>query len=150
MSTPNRLLLIAIGIICLVTLFLYLRQEPTPKKRLTIGTTTFEIEIPQTPAQKALGLGGREEIGEKEGMLFQFAFPARHPFWMKGMLFDLDFVFVRNDEVIETAENIPFPQPGERPAHVISSRLFTSVLELRAGSIKKYGLAVGDTVHFEK
>ena len=62
-------------------------------RKLRVGSGEVRVEIVETEAERQRGLSGRKEMGEDEGMLFVFDYPARHEFWMKEMLFDLDFVW---------------------------------------------------------
>jgi len=105
--------------------------------RLAVGRTTLTVEVAQTPAERAQGLSGRESLAADEGMLFVFPESASHPFWMAGMHFPLDIVWIsENKKVVGLSENIP-PPPSGTPAE--SCKLYYPpepvkyVLEVNAG-----------------
>lgn len=149
MTILNKFLLVSIFLVSVFTLYLWLNQPQFKKSRLQIGKNTFLVEVAKTPSQKTKGLGNRDRISKKEGMIFIHSFAARHPFWMKGMRFDLDFIFIRDDKVIEVIENIPAPKPGESPQYVLAKIPFTSVVELNAGSVARFGITPGDIIILE-
>lgn len=59
------------------------------KKKVTLGTKTFVVEVAETPDQHERGLMFREKMGEDEGMLFVFKNEQTRFFWMKNTLMDL-------------------------------------------------------------
>ncbi len=125
-------------------------EAPAPGTVLIrIGELTVEAEVPQTEEAFFAGLGGRERMDEDQGMLFIFTSEAPHTFWMKEMLFPLDFVWISADlrvvDIIANAE----PQPGvpDEDLTIYTPRapaLYT--LELVGGVAEKHGLQVGDAV----
>jgi len=116
---------------------------------LTIGDVSFNAELALSTSSRALGLSGRQMLPPKEGMLFVFSKSARHLFWMKDMLFNLDFVWIEGGHVIDLTENVSAPSSGSLPALVRPARNASMVLELRAGSVALYNLTIGDSVSFE-
>jgi uncharacterized membrane protein (UPF0127 family) len=86
-------------------------------------------------------------------MLFVFPQTGRHGFWMKGMRFPLDFVWIADDlRVVDLLEDTPAPAAGTpdsslqlyRPAQDVRY-----VLEINAGLIADAGVQVGDQVDIE-
>lgn len=125
-------------------------ETPEPGKVLVrIGDLTVEAEVPQTAEEFSRGLGGRASMDEDQGMLFVFASEAAHAFWMKDMLFSLDFVWISSDlRVVEVISNVE-PQPGVPDNELAIYRppepaLYT--LELVAGVAEKRGVEPGDVV----
>lgn len=51
------------------------------------------LEVAQTPQQQAIGLMGRNILGDNQGMLFPFDPPRSVSFWMKNVWIDLDMIF---------------------------------------------------------
>src|SRR5487761_657283 len=93
---------IIIGFIIILLLFsgyiLYqINQTPLPKSKVTIDNHTFMVEVATTSAQQQQGLSGRASLPQNQGMLFIFKTPDRYPFWMKGMKFSLDMIFINNN-----------------------------------------------------
>lgn len=114
--------------------------------KLTINNQTLKVELAQTEREITAGLGGREGLAENQGMLFVFAKPGNYQFWMKGMKFSLDAVFIKGEKVVHLVENIPYPKNGEQPRTFGAKEEFDKVLEMNSGMIRKIGIKVGDIV----
>lgn len=123
-------------------------RQRMPPDTVSIGFTRIRAERAVTPWAKARGLSGRERLGEAEGMLFVYPVPAQHPFWMNGMRFDLDFIFIRGDRVVDLKEKIPAPAGGDPPATVIPGAPADKILEVNAGFIAEHGIKIGDKVKY--
>jgi uncharacterized membrane protein (UPF0127 family) len=123
-------------------------QKPSVSN-IQINNTTFQAEVADTASKRSKGLGGRASLGETEGMLFIFDKADKHPFWMKGLSFPLDFVWIKDNKVIDILENIPSPKAGQVDSDlpIYSSKVEADkVLEINAGSISKFGIKVGDEI----
>jgi len=57
-------------------------------------------EVAKTFTEKAKGLMHRENLGKNMGMIFTFAFPWYHFFWMKSVKIPLDIIFVNSKNKI--------------------------------------------------
>lgn len=102
------------------------------------------LELPRTPEQFAQGLGERDRLAPETGMLFLFPTPGRYAFWMKGMRFSLDIVFLRDGVVTQIAPRLPPPpRVGEAPVTAVPTELMNEVLEVGAGEASARGWAVG-------
>lgn len=119
-------------------------------ERYVVGSATFEVEIKDTPKERAQGLSGRKSLAEEAGMLFIFDTPARHSFWMKDMNFALDFVWINSGVVVDITENVP-PPTHDNPIPVVLMPKVAAdqVLEIPAGSIKKYNIKIDDLASLE-
>ncbi len=104
------------------------------------------VEIADSPEEKKQGLSGRESLAEDRGMLFIYSELGNYSFWMKEMKFNLDFVFINDQKVVDLKENIPFPKEGEEPQTIRAEAEFDKVLEINQGMIEKLGIKVGDEV----
>ena len=133
-----------------------IEQEPAAfrdrqKIKLTVGDAApIEVEIVNTPASIAQGLSGRDEIGA-DGMLFIFDKTDKHTFWMKEMKFNLDFVWIRDNKVVDLTKDVPAPAPNTPVTKLLTysaKEPVDSVLELDAGKIEKLGIDIGDTLAF--
>lgn len=121
------------------------RKEPLPI--LEIGNNKFEVEIADNAILQARGLSGRESLPENKGMLFVFDGPAIQNFWMAGMKFPLDIIWVHGDKVAGFAENVP-PAAGI-PKIYSSPEPVDKVLEINAGLVKKLKIKAGDKIILE-
>jgi uncharacterized membrane protein (UPF0127 family) len=82
-------------------------------------------------------------------MLFVFAQPQRVQFWMKDMKFNLDFVWLRNLQIVQLTENVPAPATGTPTTSLptfSADQPVDMVLEMPQGSIQKLKLKVGGTL----
>jgi uncharacterized membrane protein (UPF0127 family) len=114
---------------------------------LAINDHQFTVEIADTNTKRAKGLSNRQKLAQNEGMLFIFPEADFHTFWMKGMNFPLDFIWINSNKIIDLSENIPNPEedqhdlPVYRPKHPVDK-----VLEVNAGIIRKLNIRVGDII----
>lgn len=118
-----------------------------------IGELDVEAEVVDTPEARALGLGKRESLDRDRGMLFVFPREGQYAFWMKDMLFPLDFVWISSElRVVDLLEDVPPPAEGAensslplyRPAEDV-----LYVLEVNAGLIAETGVRIGNEVAIE-
>jgi len=121
-----------------------------PLARVRVGSASFTAEVAATPASRATGLSYRDAMADDQAMWFDFGQPAMTSFWMKGMRFPLDMVWVGDDlRVIEVTANVPSPSPGtpegQLPLYRPASP-FRFVLEINAGLAARHGIAPGATV----
>ncbi|MFH0943237.1 MAG: DUF192 domain-containing protein [Candidatus Beckwithbacteria bacterium] len=115
-------------------------------RELTVGKVKLAVEVRDTEAERSQGLSGREKLGEDEGMLFVFESPGIHGFWMKEMKFDLDFVWILDDRVVEVTEKVAAPKAGEEPINIKPSQPVNKVLEVNSGFAARHKIMVGDEV----
>jgi uncharacterized membrane protein (UPF0127 family) len=85
----------------------------------------------------------RKELADGKGMLFDFSPEQEVSMWMKNTFIPLDMIFIRADgRILRIAENTE-PQSTRI---IPSMGLAKGVLEVVAGTAKKYGIAPGDRV----
>ena len=130
-------------------------QEPATESPPIIApqavfeTVTVYLEVARTDAERAKGLGGHAPLGETEGMLFAFERPAVYAFWMKGMLFPIDLMWIEKGQVVYVQANAPHPDPadtdGTLPIYAPNSPA-AYVLEVNAGFAAAYGIGPGTPV----
>src|SRR3989338_1768244 len=108
-------------------------QSQPDGKIFKVGSAVFQVEIADTIEKHATGLSGRNELEKGRGMLFVFDQPIIPGFWMKGMKFPLDIVWISNGEVIGLEENLP-PDHTLSPATYSPPKPVDMVLEINAGA----------------
>lgn len=126
----------------------FLPQQPK-FENLQISDSILKVEIADTPAKQRLGLGGRDSLGENEGMLFIFGSKDIRAFWMKGLKFSLDLIWISDNKIVDFTENVPPPVKGQSDISLptfASKEPVDKVLELNGGSVKKLNIKVGDTI----
>jgi uncharacterized membrane protein (UPF0127 family) len=141
------LFLIALGLILFVGLasnFKSFFQGEEPY--VVINNQKIYVEMADSLEAREKGLSGRESLPESRGMLFIYSEPGNYSFWMKEMKFNLDFVFIDDQKVVDLKENIPFPQEREEPQIIQAETEFDQVLEINQGMIEKWGIKIGDEV----
>ena len=125
--------------------------EPTapPPPQAVFANVVVNMEVARTDAERQKGLGGHAPLGESDGMIFVFERPSFHAFWMKGMLFPLDLMWIENGEVAYVERNAPHfpPDTPDRflPVYAPQAQA-TYVLEVNAGFADRYGIGVGSRV----
>lgn len=142
-----------LGIFLLLVFLFFLKPKSVSKNlpsSMIINKQTIFVELAWTGGERRQGLSGRESLAEDRGMLFIFSAPAVYPFWMNQMKFGLDFVFINGQEVVDLAENIPYPKEGEQPQSVIAKHGSDRVLEINAGMVQKWKIKIGDKVIFSQ
>lgn len=123
--------------------------EKSVLRTLQINSVTLKVEVADTQIKRNKGLGGRESLASDEGMLFVFPEADKRAFWMKGLSFPLDFVWIRKDTVVDLLYNVPPPLPGQADANLPiyqSKEDIDQVLELNAGTVQRLNIKVGDRV----
>ena len=117
-----------------------------------VGGARFEIEVVHTPADRARGLSERDGLPTTGGMLFVFESGRASSFWMKGMRFPLDFIWIGEDcTVVDTTTDVPPPDAGAADADLPrydSALPAAYTLEVNAGMVRELGIRIGDAVSF--
>lgn len=128
-------------------------RAPLPEARSTaeivVGDTPLTVELARKPEETSLGLGYRNGLPDDRGMLFVFPEASERMFWMKGMRFCLDIVWILNGEITGAAENAcPDPDGTEDAdrARFPSTTPVTHVLEVPAGWLAAHGYGAGTPV----
>lgn len=117
---------------------------------VTIGGVQLVADIADTPEKQTLGLDVRESMDESQAMLFPFKNPSILPFWMNGMKFPLDIIWIGEDmRVVHVEHGLkPCPNSFDCPSYQPSENA-KYVLETVAGFAKKHGVDKGTPVEFE-
>ncbi|MFZ0775432.1 MAG: DUF192 domain-containing protein [Xanthobacteraceae bacterium] len=107
------------------------------------GVHAFSVELATNDAERARGLMFRKSLPEGHGMLFDFQTEQPVQFWMRNTYIPLDMIFIRGDgRVLNIAQNAtPLSD-----ALIPSAGPVRSVLEVIAGTARKYHIAPGDRV----
>lgn len=118
---------------------------PSQQEYVVIREKRWQLlERAATDAARRRGLAGQESLPQGWGMLFEFDTLAYHSFWMRGMNFPLDVVFIRGDTVDLVVSR---REPGDlRPMQ--PNQPVDRVLEVNAGETE--GIRVGDKVQIIK
>ena len=111
---------------------------------IIFGDTVIRAETADTEEERKLGLGGRNTLPDGKGMLFIFPEDDFHPFWMKGMNFSIDILWIDSEKTVRHIET--GIRPESYPNSFASPVPVRYVLEIPAGAAEKHGVAVGDVL----
>ena len=114
------------------------------------GRSLFvEVDVADTKELRALGLSGRTELGDYQGMLFIMDTQEIHPFWMKDMEISLDILYIdSNGVIVDIFENQKPCTPAMCPS-IQSPYPSKYVLEVVDGFVEVNRVEVGNEVVFE-
>lgn len=114
-------------------------MKPSPLT-LRISDRSILVEVADTWYSRIRGLSGRASLDADRGMLFIFPFASSRIFWMFGMRFSLDIIFLRDGVVVDIAPCVQFPA-------IVSSRVpADAVLEINAGMAEAWGWEVNQSM----
>jgi uncharacterized membrane protein (UPF0127 family) len=117
-----------------------------------IKDTLIRVEIADTQEERAKGLGGRQSLASDSGMLFVFPKADQYTFWMKGLSFPLDMIWLSNKRVIDIMKNVPPPTANQSDADLPRYKPLEPadmILEVNAGFVDQHNIKVGDTVEIQ-
>src|SRR4030042_6384879 len=148
MSSKSKVITfsIVVSVIVLAILLNYLLSETfsisgNSNKRVHIRDVLVKAEIVSSKEKIEQGLAGRKNLPEGRGMLFEWRTSDVRNFWMKGMRFPIDIIWIENSRGIGCEKNI---SPADE-------RIFTSpgpagyVLEMPENFCGLHGVATGHT-----
>jgi uncharacterized protein len=122
-----------------------------PRERIAIATRAsfrqplFDAWRADTPETREQGLMFVEddEMGPDEAMIFVYQRPQYVSMWMKNTLLSLDMLFADENGCVVTIKERATPQSL---ADIRSGKRATLVVELKAGTVARYGIKPGDRV----
>ena len=123
--------------------------------RVVIGGEVFCLEEALDDSTRIVGLGGRESIDEHGGMIFVFKRAAVHEFVMRDCLIDIDIAYLDGSGRVVNlhAMTIDPRREGEsdqayewRLKRYSSRYAAVFAVEVRAGTLERLGVRVGDVV----
>lgn len=119
---------------------------------VVIAGQKFNVEVAKNSAEFAKGLAGRPCILPNQGMLFVFNRSGQYPFWMKGMNFPIDIVWINSAHKVAALEidvepstyHSQNPYFENDPQH-----LAQFVFEMQANRSKQLHLGLGVPIQFQ-
>ncbi len=109
-------------------------------KKIKLGKCRFAVEFAINPQSRQKGLSGRKKLCNKCGMFFEFSQKGRYGFWMKGMLFPIDLIWLQDDKVVGWKKN--FSEKSHET--IFPPEPINQVLEINAGKVEKCGIKIGE------
>lgn len=151
-SSPQRSLIVFAVVIVAAT-GLRVKQYVDDRRPIfadvTVAGHVFRAEVADTPAKLELGLGKRDALAPSAAMYFPMGDARRWLFWMKGMRFPIDIVWIADGKVVDVSPNAPPPQKGQDPTTFNPSDPADAVLEINAGQAEAYGIRPGADVRLD-
>jgi len=138
-------------VVVLAALSVACSKGAASRPTIKIRSEVISVDVARTPEERARGLGGRESLAPDAGMAFPFDEPGRPAFWMAGMYFDIDIVWIRGTRVVDLSERLPHPPPELDPLtaglpEYRPREPADLVLEVPAGTVHARGWERGDLV----
>jgi uncharacterized membrane protein (UPF0127 family) len=119
-------------------------SSPSSDAVLTAGSHRYILQLAVTSAQQARGLGYRARPPVSSGMLFVFPLSGTRCFWMKGMRFALDIIWLSPSDKVVTVHRDLLPKDPS-----IYCAVAQDVVELDAGQAHAAGIDAGLVVGLE-
>ncbi len=118
------------------------------KTTVTFGKEKLTLDVADTEKKRQLGLSSRRSLGKNDGMLFVFPTSDYPTFWMKGMSFPIDIIFLNEKKVVTIYKIVPAPKStSETPTTTYApSSPSDRVIELKAGRVDELGIKTGDSI----
>ena len=117
-----------------------------PSATISMGGNELRVQIADNTYRQHKGLGGRDSLGDYDGMLFIFPSQAKYAFVMRDTRFPIDIIWLSSGQVVDIAPSVqPEPMASEADLKRYSPRKPANmVLETRAGWALEHGLKIGD------
>ncbi|HEY8140629.1 MAG TPA: DUF192 domain-containing protein [Nitrososphaera sp.] len=116
---------------------------------VTVNGIHLVTDIASTGDQRSKGLSVKDDLKENEAMLFVFSKESEHGFYMKGMKFPIDIIWLdSNMEVVHIEHSLEPCGPDSCPTYRPDSEALY-VLETVAGFAVKYDVVEGTLVEFD-
>jgi uncharacterized protein len=109
------------------------------------GKIHLNVEVADSPEERAMGLMGRERLAPYDGMVFSWPEPTSATFWMKNTLIPLSIAFWDERGRIVGILDME-PCEAEPCPHFSIGGLSIGALEVEQGLFDERGITVGDRV----
>src|SRR5258708_9453014 len=126
-----------------------LNSSQVYNEKISVGKAGLWVEPVTDEAKMEQGLSGRTALQDNQGMLFDYGPGASlvPAFWMKEMKFNLDFIWIKNNRVVEITKNVAAPSSPEEQLKLYSPKQsIDSVLEVNAGWSERNRIQINDTI----
>lgn len=127
----------------------FLREKNLPTTKVQIKETIISAQISDDVNEKSKGLSGRDSLASNSGMLFVYSTPEIRRFWMKGMRFPIDIIWVRSNKVVDILLDAKSPEkdtPDSKLTIYQPNEPVDKVLEVNSGFVNANSISIGDDV----
>ncbi len=143
--TISRTHFIMFATAILATVVVFFALADVARGRVVANGYNLDVIVADTFLERRNGLSGftSDNLGA-DGMLFVFDDALVRDFWMKGMKFPLDVIWLKDGKIVDVEYDVPAPEDGEEPETMTSSPIpVDMVLELPAGKASELGIVSG-------
>ena len=112
--------------------------------QVEIGAQRFQVELAATHEAREQGLSGRDRLLADAGMWFELAPAGMSGFWMRGMRFPIDLIWVSPGNRVVGVLTLPVCERDPCPIHY-PPQAVAHVLEIAAG---RFSGRTGDRVEW--
>ena len=118
-------------------------------KIVIYGKKTFKaaVLIANKPNEWVLGLMYIRHLDKNAGLLMIMP-PAKVAIWMKNMLMPIDCIYINKKEVVRVYKNLPVCMT-KKCKNYYSKSIVNMILEVNAGTAKRYGIKKNDEVRLK-
>ena len=146
----SKFLLPKLLLVCFIINACFYGFTYSRETKACFNNSCFSLEVAEDEETRFQGLMFREDLADDEGMLFLFKTESRYGFWMKNTSIPLDIIWVNSqNNIVHIEEEIRPCQDNNCPVFY-SQENALYVLELKAGTVKKSGIKVGNKVSLDE
>jgi len=138
-----------LAIVCAFSFSVFYFKSDFGKGVVKINGKSIKVDVALTAETQYQGMQGRNSLAADYGMLFVFKDKRYHEFWMQGMKFPIDIIWLDDNKIIGFSENLPVPADLNNIPVYNSPSEVNYVLEVKTGFVKENNLKVGDTVEYK-
>ncbi|MBI2415723.1 MAG: DUF192 domain-containing protein [Candidatus Kerfeldbacteria bacterium] len=113
------------------------------------SNTQVTVTIADTATERSQGLAGTRQLAQDHGLLFVFPSKASHAFWMKGVSYPIDIIWLDDSTIVDVTAQVQ-PELAATPETAYQQYLpnqpVNQVLEVPAGFITEQGIMVGQQI----
>ncbi|MCL4364955.1 MAG: DUF192 domain-containing protein [Candidatus Marsarchaeota archaeon] len=114
-------------------------------RRIYFENRPFRVEVADSFVKRLRGLSGRKALDRDQGMLFTFGRNGRYGFWMYGMRFSIDIIWLdERGRIVHIWKNAKPCNSIIGCRSVKPDRDARYVVELREGTAKSLRMGIGD------
>ncbi|MEX1010060.1 MAG: DUF192 domain-containing protein [Chthoniobacterales bacterium] len=118
-------------------------QETLPTVTLRIGSSTVKAEVADERDERTIGLMGRTELADGDGMLFVFREPQPLGFWMRDTLIPLSIAYINAAGLIREIHDL---KPLDETSATSTFRDLVYALEVPQGWFTRHKILPGDKI----
>ncbi|MBT3355767.1 DUF192 domain-containing protein [bacterium] len=115
------------------------------EKVIILNNTSLFVRIANNEESRSNGLREVDSIEDSEGMLFVHDHPDQHIYNMHNMKFDLDFIFIKENKIVDIAKSISYSYKGA----IKGGTAYDKVIEVNADWVKKHNIKIADEVRLD-